>query len=121
MIWFVLLACRGFEIETESLTLQCEADDLAADSEINWRKEGEDILVWRNSVYKPSDAIFTPELTVLEDQIDLREYWETEASEDEICFNPTVRILKPTFEAAELWWFIGDESISEDIAELELE
>ena len=121
MIWFWLLGCRGFEIETESLTLQCEAEDLTADSEIRWRKEGQDILVWRSAVFKPSDAIFTPELSVLEDQIDLREFWETGEGDEDICFNPTVRILEPSFDSAELWWFIGDETISEDIAEIENE
>ncbi|MEC8382267.1 MAG: hypothetical protein VXZ96_18190 [Myxococcota bacterium] len=121
MIWFCLLGCRGFEIETESLTLQCSDTDLEADSTINWETDGENIVVWRNSVYKSSSAIFTPKLSIEEDKIDLREFWEDDDNGEQYCFNPTIRLLNPEFESAELWWFLGDETISEDIAELEID
>ena len=121
MFWVWLLGCRGFEIETESLTLQCEQEDLDSESTINWETDGADVLVWRNAVYKGSSAIFTPQLSVAEDKIELREYWEVTDSDEQVCFNPTVRIISPDFDSAELWWYLGDDTISEDIAELELD
>lgn len=121
ILGFILIGCTDYNLETQSITEICDDSIDQNESILRWSFDDSDILVQRTSVFKSSDAIFTPEVSIEEDQIYIREFWDTAEAEEEGCFVPTLKILNPQFDNVEVWWFLADEQISIDIVEIEID
>lgn len=122
MFFMWMFGCGEVTIETQSLTLTCDENVDPEVSEIEWDSDGNDILIRRTAVFQAIDSVFAPEITIMSDSIDLKEFWrEGEEDDTVICMSPTLRVINPPTGDYELWWYIEDEAISFDLIEFEVD
>jgi hypothetical protein len=119
---FLLWACAPQQLKFSGETLGCEDldfSDESQESELVLKTDGSDLLVSRTLVYQNCDAEFAPIYKNDGDKIHIREYWETNDTSCQTCFQPTVRIIDGAGLDLEFWWYLGDESNSFNLIQTE--
>lgn len=119
---FLFWACAPQQLEFSAETLGCEDLDFSdenQESELALKTDGSDLLVSRTLVYQNSDATFVPIYESDDYKIYIREYWETNDTSSQICFQPTVRIIGAADLDLEFWWYLGDASSSFNLIQTE--
>jgi len=115
MIW-MFFACNPISLEFSPENAGCINHDFddPDQSEIALIEEDQDLLIRRTNVFRSSSAEFKPTYSVNGYKVSIREYWDG-GSDDQFCWNPTVRIINHPNEFLEFWWYEGDSNISTNI------
>lgn len=113
----LLPACASKSLDFAYEQRGCENidPDNVPQSKLVQTKEGNNLVFYRDWVYRPASALFEPTFGQDGDGIEVREYWvepeDTGAPSDaETCFRPTVVVQDPEPGDFTLFWYIGDDT-----------
>ena len=111
MTLFVLLlaACGSHQIVVSPGFDGCvdyDPDDQPVE-ELRVEEDGTDFIIFHDGVFRPSDAMFDPEIGLEGKTLEVREYW-TEGAEDDFCFRAFITLKDPEPGSYEVHWYMGD-------------
>lgn len=114
---------KTLDIAVEQVGCEGISEGEVPDSTLVQTKQGNDLVIYRDWVFKSSTAEFEPEFEQSRKEVEIYEYWTDDGGDEavETCFRPTIVIENPDAGKFTLFWFIGDEDTPFDNVLIEVD